>query len=223
MNTALDTNSWHAAQRNSSLTEWQKKFEQSLLSSTFDGAHDIGHLRRVWTNFLGLAKDEESVCLLTGMAASYFHDFVLVPKNGLDRSSASQFAAKKAIDHLRGLNFPSEKLENVYHCIVAHSYSANIKAETIEAKLISDADKLDALGSIGLARLFYTAGSIGSMLFHPFNPIPATRDIDEKLYAVDHYYEKLQSLDSRMYTRQAVIEARTRIAYMQVFIDDMVA
>ena len=123
---------------------------------------------------------------------------------------------------LRRAGFPPDKLENVFHCIEAHSYSANIEAKSIEAKLLSDADKLDALGHIGLARLFYTAGSIGSQLFDADEPIPVARANSEKRFAVDHYFKKLKSLHLRMYTPEGVSEAKRQIGVMDLFIDELV-
>lgn len=206
-----------------SLLDWQGLFETTIAHSSSDGAHDIGHLRRVWANFQELAEGGERVCFLTGLAASYFHDFVHVPKDSPNRAAASTFAARKSISELKKLEFPNRKLENVFHCIEAHSYSANIQANSIEAMLLSDADKLDALGEIGLARLFFTAGAIDSMLFHPQEPIPSIRPIDEKAYAVDHFFAKLQHLDARMYTERGQQEARRRIQRMDSFIRELLA
>ena len=204
------------------LVKWKSFFEDYIKKLSCDGAHDVGHLRRVWANFLKLSHEMEDVCLLTGISACYLHDCISTPKDSPNRTTASLRAAEEAIKLLQGAGFPAVKLENVFHCIEAHSYSANIEAKTVEAKLLSDADKLDALGNIGLARLFYTAGSIGSQLFYADEPIPINRSNSEKEFAVDHYFKKLKSLHLRMYTSNGILEAKRRIKIMDSFIDDLV-
>jgi len=97
-------------------------------------------------------------------------------------------------------DFPAEKIKGVHHAIHAHSFSANVLPQTIEAKILQDADRLEALGAIGLARVFYVAGQLNTQLFHPEDPLAEQRIADDTLYALDHFPLKLFKLPSLMHT-----------------------
>src|SRR3546814_12128665 len=106
-------------------------------------------------------------------------------------------AAAQARAPLAQAGFPADKLDAVAHAIEAHSFSAAIAPTTIEAKIVQDADRLDALGAVGLARLFYTAGRMGSAFAHPPDPLARTRPLDDRAYALDHIEVKLATLDRK--------------------------
>jgi HD superfamily phosphodiesterase len=82
-----------------------------------------------------------------------------------------RLAAAKASTLLAQAGFPADKLAAVAHAIEAHSFSANITPQTDEARIVQDADRMDALGAIGLARMFYTSGRMGRQLAHPDKPL----------------------------------------------------
>lgn len=137
------------------LQHWQSQFEAWLVNhhNQQDAAHDIFHFRRVWATSRqlsrGLAVDE-----LVVLTACYFHDIVSLAKNHPERHRSSVLAAAEArrilIHDFPG--FPASRLAAVCHAIEAHSFSANIAPVTLEAKIVQDADRLEALGAIGLAR-----------------------------------------------------------------------
>ena len=123
-----------------------------------DGAHDLSHLQRVWHN-VRMLHAEESGDLEVLLAAVLLHDCVAVEKNSPLRSQASRLAAQKASTVLTALDWPDAKITAVVHAIEAHSFSANITPTTLEARIIQDADRLDSLGMLGVARTFYIAGA----------------------------------------------------------------
>lgn len=165
-----------------------------------DGAHDLQHLNRVWQTAETLLEETPQADREVVQAACFLHDLVNLPKNHPKRSRASRLAALAARRQLRKIGFPAEKLQAVIHAIEAHSFSAAIVPRTIEAKLVQDADRLDALGAIGLARLFYTAGRMGSALAHPTDPLGTHRVLDDQAYALDHITVKLAGLPESMQT-----------------------
>ena len=175
-----------------------------------DGAHDLGHLHRVWANAQTIAAGEGGADLEVLEAAAYFHDAVNLPKNSPDRARASTLSADLARQVLAGLGFPVAKLEAVSHAIAAHSFSANIAPETLEAKIVQDADRLDAIGMVGAARCFYIAGRMGSGLYDPLDPLAEQRPLDDKAFAIDHFELKLFKLADGFQTAAGARMARER-------------
>jgi uncharacterized protein len=158
-----------------------------------DGAHDLSHLQRVWHN-VRLIQAQEGGDLPVMLAATLLHDCVAVEKNSPLRSQASRLAAEKATALLTALNWPAAEVSAVNHAIEAHSFSANITPTTLEAKIVQDADRLDSLGMLGVARTFYTAGRMGSALYDPVDPEAKARDYDDKRFCLDHFQTKLLHL-----------------------------
>ncbi|RLU08353.1 phosphohydrolase [Pseudomonas prosekii] len=158
-----------------------------------DGAHDLSHLQRVWHN-VRLIQAQEGGDLPVMLAATLLHDCVAVEKNSPLRSRASRLAAEKATALLTALNWPAAEVSAVNHAIEAHSFSANITPTTLEAKIVQDADRLDSLGMLGVARTFYTAGRMGSALYDPVDPEAKARDYDDKRFCLDHFQTKLLHL-----------------------------
>lgn len=205
-----------------SLKFWEEKFEQCLANHpSDDGSHDIHHFRRVWRLADRLSSESDDKLVI--LAACYFHDIVSYPKNHPDRSRSSVDAAVKACKLLREMNFPTEKLDHVAHCIEAHSFSANIPTETKEAAIVQDADRMESLGAIGLARTFYVAGRMGSSLFHGGDPFARERELNDSQYAVDHFKTKLLKLPGTMKTEQGKAEAKKRAAILENFLEDLKA
>jgi len=165
-----------------------------------DGAHDATHLQRVWRTAHELLAQHPEADKLVVQAACFLHDLVNLPKDHPQRAQASQLAAKAAVEELTRAGFPADKLAAVANAITAHSFSAGIAPETIEAKIVQDADRLDALGAVGLARLFYTAGKMDSALAHGSDPLAQARALDDKSYALDHIAAKLEKLPASMQT-----------------------
>lgn len=181
-----------------------------------DGAHDIGHLRRVWKTAQDIAAtepcDHDILC-----AACFFHDLINLPKSHPDRAHASGLSARAATDFLTAFGFPVTKLAAVAHAITAHSFSANIAPKTPEARILQDADRLEALGAIGLARMFHVAGSLGGGLFDPEDPMANNRPLDDRAYALDHLETKLLKLPALMQTKMGRKLASARADWLTTF------
>ena len=109
------------------------------------------------------------------------------------------------------------------HAIEAHSFSANIETKSIEAKIVQDADRLDAIGAIGIARCFAVSGALGRPLLHPQDPLCEERNPDDAQYAVDHFYVKLFKLPDTMKTKSARIIATKRIDFMREYLKTLKA
>jgi uncharacterized protein len=182
-----------------------------------DGAHDANHLERVRRNAESIMAGYPQADRLVVLAACYLHDLVNVPKNDPRRANASRLSAALARRLLAEQGFPAAKLDAVAHAIEAHSFSAAIPATTLEARIVQDADRLDGLGAVGLARMFYIAGRMGSGLAHGGDPLARGRTLDDKAYALDHIPVKLALLPGMMQTEAGRALAEERLAWLERF------
>ncbi|MEO9898796.1 MAG: HD domain-containing protein [Paracoccaceae bacterium] len=183
-----------------------------------DAAHDLSHIRRVWKNAMAIvAGDELNVDRDVLRASVVFHDLVNLPKDDPDRAMASQKSADAAMPILRGMGFHEAKLTDVAHAIAAHSFSAGIPPRSLEARILRDADRLDALGAIGLARMLYVGASLGRPLYDPNDPMAARRPLDDQAWAIDHFETKLFGLVDGMLTRTGKELAQERTRYLRDF------
>jgi uncharacterized protein len=198
---------------------WERQFEQFLARSatTADAAHDLEHIRRVVASATELAQAEDADLAIV-LPAAWLHDCVLVPKDSPQRATASAQAAVAAIAFLRSIDYPEQHLAAIGHAIEAHSFSANIAPRTSAAMVVQDADRLDALGAIGIARCLMLAGATGRRLYDPQEPFPTTRTPDDTLNTIDHFYIKLLRLAETMNTAAGRAEALKRTALMQAFL-----
>lgn len=181
-----------------------------------DGAHDLGHLRRVWKTARLIAMDVPADPQVL-MAACFFHDLVNLPKDAPNRAEASTLSAQAAVRFLRGDGFPVAKLDAVAHAIAAHSFSAGIAPETPEARILQDADRLEALGAIGIARMFHVAGQMGGGLFDADDPMALQRGLDDRRFALDHLQTKLLRLPETMQTEPGRAMAEERADWLMSF------
>ncbi|MBW9428586.1 phosphohydrolase [Enterobacter kobei] len=185
------------------LVQWQQRFESWLDEhhASEDSAHDISHFRRVWMTARKIMIHHQADPLVV-LTACYFHDIVSLPKNHPERSQSSRLAARKTRDilHRDFPDFPPDRFAGVEHAIEAHSFSAGIAPQSIEPKIVQDADRLEALGAIGLARVFAVSGGLGVALFDAEDPFADARPLDDRAFALDHFQTKLLRLPDTMQT-----------------------
>ena len=185
-----------------------------------DPAHDISHIRRVVQNTRRLTEAENGNAAVT-LPAAWLHDCVSVAKDSPLRKQASKLAAQEAVRFLESVDYPADLLEPIYHAIQAHSFSANIETETLEARIVQDADRLEAIGAIGITRCFLTGGSLGTALYDPADPFAKNRAPDDRRYTLDHFYCKLLGLAETMKTEAGRAEAIKRTDYMRAFLHQL--
>ena len=155
---------------------WAAACEPFLREQTpSDAAHDLAHVRRVvaWAGRLGREEGADPDVVLP---AAWLHDCVALAKDHPARRTASRLAAERAAAWLRSRGEPEARVAAVAHAVEAHSFSAGVEPRTVEAAVVQDADRLDALGAVGVARLYATAGALGSALVHPADPVPSWAD-----------------------------------------------
>ncbi|PSL19096.1 uncharacterized protein CLV88_10739 [Shimia abyssi] len=182
-----------------------------------DAAHDLAHLDRVWTNASRIADTETDVNLTVLVSAAYLHDLVNLPKDAPNRATASHLAAQEATPILQRLGLSAADITAAQHAITAHSFSAGILPETIEAKILRDADRLDALGAIGIARCFAVSAKLDRAFYDPDDPFAMSRAPDDGQFAMDHWPIKLLRLPEDMLTTTGRAIAKERLATMVQF------
>jgi len=189
----------------------------ALAEAVGDAAHDLEHVRRVVRNASGLAVTEGANPAVV-LPAAWLHDCVTVPKDSPLRPQASRLAAEQAGRWLRAWDYPAVLLPEIAHAIEAHSFSAKLAPQTMEAKVVQDADRLDALGAVGLARCLMLGGEIKRPLYAVADPFCERRPPDDRAACVDHFYAKLLTLENTMQTANGRQEARKRTEFLQQFI-----
>lgn len=185
-----------------------------------DPAHDWEHINRVIKTVQELSFHykvyEEYI-----FAATYCHDIENLPKNDEKRKYASFFSAQKAYEPLFKSNFKSHEIKIIQEIIKEHSFSKGVKPSTLEAAILQDADRLDALGAIGILRCTSISALIKGRYYHPMDPFGKERDLDEFHFVIDHFFQTLFKLPNLMNTPQAKKMAEQRIKFMQNFIDQI--
>lgn len=212
---------------NEELSQWEQRFAAYLNSHAdhTDGSHDAGHIRRVAHAAQRLLPAHPEADALVVLAAAYFHDLISLPKDDPVVAQSSQLSAERAGVLLRAdfPDFPEAAVAGVQHAIEAHSYSAGIPPRTIEAMILQDADRMEALGAIGIARTFYTAGRVGSRMFSDEGPQALHRPLNDKQYALDHFRTKLLKLPALMNTEAGKQLAAERAALLEAFMEQLIA
>lgn len=188
-----------------------------------DPAHDIAHLDRVWANAQRIARDENEKSpnranLRILIAGAYLHDLVNLPKDHPQRERASKLSAEKSEPILQGLGYSGDEITAAQHVIEAHSFSAGLPANSLEALILRDADRLDALGAVGIARTFMVAGTIDRPLCDPDDPFAANRPLDDQIWSIDHWHLKLLKLPGDMATEKGRTIARKRARLMLAYL-----
>ena len=194
-----------------------------LLLHNQSPAHDFQHILRVYKNAEMISKQEESVDLDIVLAAALLHDLVVYPKGGsktINSADDSAEIAKKIL--LEYKNYPREKIEKVADAIRTHSYSKRLVPQTLEGKILQDADRLDAIGAIGIARTFSVGGSENRSLYNPTDAFCETeRQLDDTQWTLDHIKKKLMILKNSMHTKTAKKIAEERTEFIELFLNQL--
>ena len=185
-----------------------------------DSAHDFDHVMRVYSNAQKICKKEKANEKLV-LCAALLHDIVSYPKSDKRSKLSSTESAKKSKTILKQYGFTNDELLIISDAIRDHSFSQNKIPEHIVGKILQDADRLDAIGAIGIARVFATAGSLKRPFYNIDDPFCKTRTPDDKTWTVDHFYQKLLKLESLMNTRSGKMEAKKRTKVLKDFLKQL--
>jgi len=185
-----------------------------------DPAHDFDHIVRVYKNAQQIIKKEKVNEKLV-LSAVLLHDIVSFPKSDKRSKNSSIESAKKAKTILKKYDFTLDEITIVCDAISEHSFSQKKIPKTIEGKILQDADRLDALGAIGIIRVFATGGSLRRPFYNLDDPFCKKRIPNDKTWTLDHFFEKLLKLEFLMNTKSGKIEAKKRTKILKNFLKQL--
>jgi len=197
------------------------------------GAHTLDHIKRVWQTAMQIAFEEKDVDMDILKASVLLHDIARI-KEDLDKSGKTDHAllgAEMAVGILKSMHYPEDTIRQVQHCIQTHRYKGGREPVSMEAKILSDADKLDALGAIGVARAYMLANEYHEQLY---SFVPVDRYAADNLVGGKHggrikevlkhtpnleFETKMRHIPEKLYTAKARKIAKQRVKFMEEFFD----
>ncbi|MFW6003688.1 MAG: HD domain-containing protein [Halanaeroarchaeum sp.] len=190
---------------------------QSYFHQEMSPAHDWFHVQRVRTNAEALVSKYPTADTTIVRLAALLHDIGRSKEESGEVADHAEWGAIEGKKLLQESGASDQTSEAVAHCVRAHRYATEIVAETIEAKIVSDADNLDALGAVGIARCFAHGGQIGEPIHDP-SLSPEEDETVAGQTQCNHIHKKLLGLPERMYTPAGEDLAKERAAYIQQFV-----
>jgi len=179
--------------------------------------HDWSHVERVYNMAVRIAK-EEGADLDVVKAAVLLHDIARALEDEGKIEDHAKESARMAKKILKEVNFPKEKTTKAVHCIEAHRFRKGLKTESLEAKILQDADRLDIIGAIGLARVF-TRGGWSNQPIYDLRIPPKKKYDGKSLTAVNHIYEKILKVKDTINTKTAKRMAKERHTFVEQFLE----
>lgn len=191
--------------------------------SSEDVSHDFSHSYRVLLNAEKISKIEGGDLDII-VPTALFHDLIVYPKNSdADKRFQSQedsaIEAEKILKSIAG--YPKEKIESVAKSIRECSFSKGIIPDSLESKILQDADKLESTGAISIMRTFSSGGQMRKTFFNPQDPFCEKRSPDSKKYALDLFYTRLLLVKDKMNTKTARKIAEERHNPLIFFLNEL--
>lgn len=184
-----------------------------------DPTHDAGHALRVARSAIAIGGD--AVDPREAIAAALLHDAVNPPKDSPLRRQASEQSAALAQARLPALGFDAAAVTRIADAIRDHSWSRGVAPTSPLGCALQDADRLEALGAIGLLRCISTGVSLGGTWFDADDPWAEARPLDDTRFSVDHFATKLLGLAATMRTAAGRAEAEARAAFLLAFLEQL--
>ncbi len=194
--------------------------QEIQLKMSNDSAHDFDHIMRVYKNAQKICKKEKTDEKLV-LSAVLLHDVISYPKSDKRSKLSSLKSSEVSKQILKKYNFTENEIQIISDAIKDHSFSQNKTPKTIEGKILQDADRLDAIGAIGIARVFAVAGSEKRHFFSINDPFCKKRAPDDHKWVLDHFYKKLLLLESLMNTKSGKTEAKKRTKVLKYFLSEL--
>jgi uncharacterized protein len=195
---------------------------QQRFSGIDDLAHGWEHVQRVYQLALSLAEQEGADRFIVGMAA-LMHDLGrAAPHEGTEHHA--DLSVRLATTLMSSHELPADTQHAILHAIITHSFSRGVPPQTLEAKVVRDADRLDGLGAIGIMRWALTGAVLHTaetLSYHPEDPFAEKHEPDDKRYMLDHFYAKLLKLEETMTTETGRFMAERRTGFMRTYLHEL--
>jgi uncharacterized protein len=179
--------------------------------------HDRFHVERVYNMALRIAK-EENANLDVVKAAALLHDIARAMEDEEKIDDHAAEGARMARGILVEAGFPREKIDAVVYCIEVHRFRESVKPQSLEAKVLQDADRLDILGAIGIARVF-SRGGWGNKPIHDPTISPKAKYDGKSQTSINHIHEKILKVKDSFNTATAKKIAEGRHRFVEQFLD----
>lgn len=192
-----------------------------LKDSSYPG-HDFAHIERVQAlcrKIVIMEKAQVSMSILE--AAALLHDIGRNRERKNRLIDHAEESAKMAGEILSEIGFPQRDIEFVLLAVRFHRFSRGIIPETLEGKILQDADRIDVCGAIGIARMFASGGAYLKEIYDYNDPFSEHRPLDDKKYILDHCYTKLMKISETLHTRSARLIAQERTAFVETFLNQL--
>lgn len=185
-------------------------------------AHDFFHVERVMRNAQHIAQAEGAREAIS-VTAALLHELFTLPKDHPDSALAGDRCATHAREVLSCEAAPPWLVDAACAAIRDHSFSKGVVPESLDARILQDADRLDALGAIGLARMWATCADMKRPLYSPDDPFCERRAPDDKAWGLDHVYKKLLVISEKLHTKTAQAMAEERVRFIRIYLDQLEA
>lgn len=193
---------------------------RQLFADFDDPAHGWEHINRVYRLTLYIAGQENADPFIAGIAA-LLHDIGRLSSDTTHHHA--ELSAALASEFLSAYPITLKQKDAILHAITAHSYSHGVEPQTLEARVVRDADRLDALGAIGILRWAMT-GTLRrtpqTRSYHPDDPFAEQHQPDDRLFLLDHFFTKLLKLEHTMSTETGRRIAQQRTAFMRAYLEE---
>ena len=202
------------------MTKQQINKTESFIRNLLEGegsGHDWWHIHRVRNNALNIAEKYDVSIFIIEMAA-LLHDIADHKFHDGDET----IGLKKAQEWLISIDVSDKIIQDILEIMSQVSFSSGQVPNSLEGKIVQDADRLDAIGAIGIARTFAYGGYKKREIYNP--EIPPIKDQTLEAYkkntdpTINHFYDKLLKLKDLMNTKEAKVIAEKRHSYMQDFL-----
>lgn len=179
------------------------KIEAYMLECMRDSAHDREHIYRVFYTALDIAESEPSANLEILTAACLLHDIGRPEQFANPELCHAEVGSKKAYEFLIGIGWTEERARHVRDCVYTHRFRSENPPQSIEAKILFDADKIDVSGAVGMARSLMYRGTVGEPLYtlNPDGTISDGSDTDEPSFFREYHF-KLKNIYGKFFTER---------------------
>ncbi len=186
-----------------------------------DPSHDFQHILRV-TNMAEKIGMEEGADMEILIPAALFHDSVVYPKNSPQSKNETEESAEYAEQVLMGFSeYPKEKIESVKTCIKQCSFSKGIMPDLLEAKILQDADRLEATGAVAIMRTFSSGGQMKRPFYLPEDPFFERTDLIPFSASLELFYKRLLVVGEGMHTTLGKQVAKRRTQFLRDFLAEL--